>query len=66
MKNQVIQSYLLVGQLYDSHSSLKYQRDSNFKPVFRDEEIITVYLSGQLDTEFPDTEFLAASVYIEK
>jgi hypothetical protein len=52
MKNQVIQIYLLVCQLYDSHSSLKYQRDSNFKPVFTDEEIITVYLFGQLNEKF--------------
>src|SRR5215213_6505211 len=52
MKNQVIQIYLLICQLYDSHSSLKYQRDSNFKPVFTDEEIITVYLFGQLNEKF--------------
>jgi hypothetical protein len=52
MKNQVIQIYLLVCQLYDSHSSLKYQRDSNFKPVFTDEEIITIYLFGQLNEKF--------------
>lgn len=52
MKNQVIQIYLLVCQLYDSHSSLKYQRDSNFKPVFTDQEIITVYLFGQLNEKF--------------
>ncbi len=52
MKNQVIQIYLLVCQLYDSHSSLKFQRDSNFKPVFTDEEIITVYLFGQLNEKF--------------
>jgi hypothetical protein len=31
---------------------LKYQRDSNFKPVFTDEEIITVYLFGQLNERF--------------
>lgn len=52
MKNQVIQIYLLVCQLYHNQSSLKYQRDSNFKPVFTDEEIITVYLFGQLNEKF--------------
>jgi len=52
MKNQVIQIYLLVCQIYDNQSSLKYQRDSNFKPVFTDEEIITVYLFGQLNEKF--------------
>lgn len=52
MKNQVIQIYLLVCQIYDNHCSLKYQRDSNFKPVFTDEELITVYLFGQLNEKF--------------
>ena len=52
MKNQVIQIYLLVCQIYDNPSSLKYQRASNFKPVFTDEEIITVYLFGQLNEKF--------------
>lgn len=52
MKNQVTQIYLLVCQIYDSQSSLKYQRASNFKPVFTDEEIITIYLFGQLNEKF--------------
>lgn len=52
MKNQLIQIYLLVCHFYDSHSSLKYQRLSNFKPVFTDEEIITIYLFGQLNKRF--------------
>lgn len=52
MKNQVIQIYLLVCQLYDNYSSLKYQRASNFKPRFSDEEIITIYLFGQLNEKF--------------
>ena len=52
MDNQLIQIYLLVCHLYDSHSSLKYQRASNFKPVFSDEEIITIYLFGQLNAKF--------------
>jgi hypothetical protein len=52
MKNQLIQIYLLVCQIYDSPSSLKYQRLSNFKPAFTDEEITTVYLFGQLNEKF--------------
>ena len=52
MDNQLIQIYLLVCHLYDNSSSLKYQRQSNFKPVFSDEEIITVYLFGQLNERF--------------
>ena len=52
MDNQLIQIYLLVCQIYNSYSSLKYQRESNFKPLFSDEEIITVYLFGQLNDKF--------------
>ena len=52
MKNQVIQIYLLVCHIYDSHSSLKFQRASNFKPRFTDQEIITIYLFGQLNEKF--------------
>jgi Transposase DDE domain len=52
MDNQLIQIYVLVCHLYDSHSSLKYQRASNFKPKFSDAEIITVYLFGQLNEKF--------------
>ncbi len=52
MDNQLIQIYLLVCQIYDNQSSLKYQRLSNFKPKFSDEEIITLYLFGQLNEKF--------------
>lgn len=52
MKNQLIQIYLLVCHIYDSHSCLKFQRLSNFKPRFTDEEIITVYLFALLNEKF--------------
>lgn len=52
MKNQLTHIYLLVCQIYDNQCSLKYQRDSNFKPVFTGEELITVYLFGQLNEKF--------------
>lgn len=52
MDNQLIQIYLLVCQIYDNQSSLKFQRASNFRPKFSDEEIITVYLFGQLNEKF--------------
>lgn len=52
MENTLVQLYLLVCHSYDSHSSLKYQRASNFKPTFTDEEIITVYLFGQFNEKF--------------
>ncbi len=34
MKNQLIQIYLLVCDIYRNQSSLKFQRSSNFKPCF--------------------------------
>lgn len=49
MKNQLIQLYVLVCQIYDSQSCLKSQRASNFKPRFTDQELITVYLFGHLN-----------------
>lgn len=52
MDNQLIQVYLLVCQIYDNNNSLKYQRASNFKPGFSDEELLTVYLFGQLNEKF--------------
>ena len=56
MDNQLIQIYLLVCHLYDNCSSLKYQRLSNFKPVFSDEEVITIYLFGQLNDKFKNRQ----------
>lgn len=56
MDNQLIQIYLLVCQIYHSHSSLKYQRLSNFKPVFSDQEIITIYLFGLLNDKFSNRQ----------
>lgn len=52
MKNQLIQIYLLVCDIYHNQCSLKHQRASNFKPVFTDEEIIAIYLFGQLNAKF--------------
>lgn len=49
MKNQLIQLYLFVCQIYDKQSCLKYQRLSNFKPKFTDQELITLYLFGHLN-----------------
>lgn len=49
MENQLIQLYLLVCQIYDKQSCLKYQRLSNFKPKFTDQELVTVYLFGHLN-----------------
>jgi len=49
MENQLIQLYLLVCQIYDKQSCLKYQRLSNYKPKFTDQELVTVYLFGHLN-----------------
>jgi hypothetical protein len=46
MENKLIQLYLLVCQIYDNHLVLKYQRLSNFKPEFSDEELLTCYFFG--------------------
>lgn len=56
MDNQLIQIYLLVCQIYNNHCSLKFQRASNFKPLFSDEEIITIYLFGNLNDKFKNRQ----------
>ncbi len=49
METKLIELYCLICRIYDSQSCLKYQRLSNFKPVFSDQELITVYLFGHLN-----------------
>ncbi len=49
METKLIELYCLICRLYDSQSSLKSQRLSNFKPRFSDQELITVYLFGHLN-----------------
>ncbi len=49
MEHKLIELYCLICPLYDSQSCLKYQRLSNFKPRFTDQELITVYLFGHLN-----------------
>ena len=49
MEHKLIELYCLICQIYDSQSYLKYQRASNFKPRFSDQELITVYLFGHLN-----------------
>lgn len=49
MEHKLIELYCLICRLYDSQSCLKYQRSSNFKPRFSDQELITVYLFGHLN-----------------
>lgn len=48
MEQQLIALYLLVCRAYDTQPDLKYQRLSNFRPRFTDEELLTVYLFGHM------------------
>jgi hypothetical protein len=49
VETKLIEPYCLICRIYDSQSSLKLQRLSNFKPRFSDQELITVYLFGHLN-----------------
>ncbi len=49
MENQLIQLYLLVCHIYDTQSETCFQRlSNNSKPVFTDQELVTIYLFGHL------------------
>lgn len=53
MENQLIQLYLFVCQIYDTHSATCFQRLSNNRePIFTDQEIVTIYLFGHLNKMF--------------
>jgi hypothetical protein len=40
---QLVALYLHVGRAYDAEPGLKYQRQSNFRPLLTDEELVTIY-----------------------
>ena len=48
MEQQLIALYLRVCRAYDTQPDLKYQRLSNFRPRFTDEELVTIYLFGHM------------------
>ncbi len=48
MEHQLIALYLRVCRAYDTKPDLKYQRLSNFRPRFTDEELVTIYLFGHM------------------
>lgn len=53
MELQLIELYSRVCSVYDKHPGLKYQRlSNNWQPNFTDQELITVYLFGQLQGHF--------------
>jgi hypothetical protein len=53
MENQLIQLYLLVCHIYDTQSDTSFQRlSNNSKPVFTDQELVTIYLFGHLQGLF--------------
>ncbi len=49
METKLIELYCLICRIYDSQRCLNYQRLSNFKPHFTDQELITIYLFGHLN-----------------
>ncbi len=53
MEIQLIQLYLLVCHIYDTRSDTCFQRwSNNAKPVFTDQELVTIYLFGHLQGLF--------------
>jgi len=53
MENQLIQLYLLVCHIYDTRSTTCFQRlSNNSKPLFTDQEVVTIYLFGHLQGVF--------------
>ena len=53
MEIQLIQLYLLVCHIYDTHSATCFQRlSNNSKPDFTDQEVVTIYLFGHLQGLF--------------
>lgn len=53
MEIQLIQLYVLVCQLYDTHGATCFQRlSNNSRPRFTDQELITIYLFGHLQGRF--------------
>jgi len=53
MENQLIQLYVLVCHIYDTQSATCFQRlSNNSKPLFTDQELVTIYLFGHLQGLF--------------
>jgi len=48
VETKLIELYLLICDFYDKQSVLKQQRLSNFKPLFTDQELLTMYVFGHL------------------
>jgi hypothetical protein len=48
VEQQLIELFLRVCRAYDTQPGLKYQRLSNFRPAFTDEELLTIYLFGHM------------------
>jgi hypothetical protein len=48
VEQQLIALYLRVCRAYHNQPDLKYQRLSNFRPRFTDEELLTIYLFGHM------------------
>lgn len=57
MELQLIELYSWICLIYDKHPSLKYQRlSNNSQPKFTDQELITIYLFGQMQGYFKQNQ----------
>src|SRR5437870_3365755 len=53
VEQQLIELYLWVCAIYDKRPDLKYQRlSNNSRPLFTDQELLTMYLFGHLQAHF--------------
>jgi hypothetical protein len=60
MENQLIQIYLFVCQTYDNCSNTCFQRlSNNSKPVFTDQELLTIWFFAHLNGCFQKKQMLA-------
>ena len=59
MENQLIQIYLFVCQTYDTSSNTCFQRlSNNCKPVFTDQELLTIWFFAHLNGLFQKKQML--------
>jgi hypothetical protein len=55
VEQQLIELYLWVCTIYDKRPDLKYQRlSNNSRPLFTDQELLTIYLFGHLQGHFSE------------
>ncbi len=69
MENQLIQIYLFVCQTYDTCSNSCFQRlSNNSKPLFTDQELLTIWFFAHLNGLFQKKQmfrFIVPSALVE-